>query len=196
MPIGGDQQEMIFTYSKCTPLVAQLFIFSISLVMAGCSQGNHSAGAPEPVAMFETDWPNPSLGKGKTQGPIQVRYRLEEYADREFKLVAFARSSLKGLGPWQMALTGAKVPKLNDETNQLQKVAQGGETSSVSRTFAFKDPSGVFESVSVRVQVAVGDQLASRTLRVELNPKDPLDVHRCSNVGVCEKRLKVSTSVD
>jgi len=187
---------MIFTYSKCTPLVAQLFIFSISLVMAGCSQGNHSAGAPEPVAMFETDWPNPSLGKGKTQGPIQVRYRLEEYADREFKLVAFARSSLKGLGPWQMALTGAKVPKLNDETNQLQKVAQEGETSSVSRTFAFKDPSGVFESVSVRVQVAVGDQLASRTLKVRLGPGVDMPVELCGVSDFCDRELEANTRIE
>jgi hypothetical protein len=196
LSIGGDQQKMTSNSIKCRPWLSRLLVLSVSLGLAGCNEEHYSAGEPEPIAVFETDWPNASLGKGKTQGPIQVRYRLEEYADREFKLVAFARSSLKGLGPWQMALTGAKVPKLNDATSQLQKVAQEGENTTVSRTFAFKDPSGVFESVSVRAQVAVGDQLASRTLKIRLGPGVEMPVELCGVNNVCDRALEADTRVE
>jgi hypothetical protein len=182
--------------SKCARWLAQMLILGVSHGLAGCIEGNRPASALQPIAVFETDWPKMDLRKGKTQGPIQVRYRLEEYADRQFKLVTSASSSLKGLGPWQMELTGAKVPKLNDATSQLQKIAQEGYTSSVSRTFAFQDSSGAFDLVSVRVQVAVGDQLASRTLKVRLGPDAEIPVILCSPSEVCDRSLKAETRVE
>jgi len=188
---------MRMTNLKCMRWLAQMLILGGSLGLAGCLDGNFSAATLEPIAVIETDWPNMDLRKGKTQGPIQLRYRLEEYVGRDFRVVVSARSSLKGLGPWQMELTGAKVPKLIDSTSQLQKIAREGEPPSVSRTFAFKDSSEEFESVSVRVQVVVGDQLASRTLNVRLDPSiDEMPVRLCTPSEACGRFFKAETRVE
>jgi len=168
-------------------------IFSVCLV--GCSLEALKPEGMQPKAVFETDWPKTMNGKGKTQGPIQFRYRLEEFEGGKFTLHAFARTSLRNVGPWSIELSGTDLPKLDSDTTVLQKSGQQSDGQSIHRQFSFKLDDLSQEWVSLRVAVTIGNQKVAKTFKVKLGPISTVVVETCEVGVTCERELKGATSV-
>ena len=71
-----------------------VLVFS-SVLMTGCADQTGEETRSTPITLKETNWN--SATSGKTSGPIQFRYRLEEHEGRLFKLRIFARSAMGSL---------------------------------------------------------------------------------------------------
>jgi hypothetical protein len=165
-----------------------VFVF-MSLLMTGCTDQIGEEVGSQSIALQETDWN--SVTRGKTSGPIQFRYRLEEHEGRLFKLRIFARSAVGGLEGWNIDVVENGL-KLAEGTTALLKANGADSSSVVSRRFEFRDEASEFEAVAVKVEVVVGNQLASKTFKVKLGPDSETAVEICeSTVTSCERAVPV-----
>ena len=169
-------------------LVALLFL---GLLMSGCVDQIGEEVRSKPVAFQETNW-NTAVS-GKTSGPIQFRYRLEEHEGRLFKLRVFARSALGDLEGWNIDVMESGL-KFAEGTTTLMKGNSVDSTSTVSRQFEFRDEASELEAVAVRVEVVIGNQLASKTFKVNLGPHLETAVKECSPGAICERVVPAKTS--
>ena len=158
----------------------------MSVLMTGCADQITEEVGAKPIALQETNW-NSAIS-GKTSGPIQFRYRLEEHEGRLFKLRIFARSAIGVLEGWNIDVMENGL-KLADGTTALSKVNAANSSSVVSRQFEIRDESSEFEAVAVKVEVVIGNQLASKTFKVELGPDSETAVEICEPGTSCERAL-------
>jgi hypothetical protein len=163
-----------------------LVLVFVSLLMTGCADQITEEVGSEPIAFQETNW-NSAIS-GKTSGPIQFRYRLEEHEGRLFKLRIFARSAIRGLEDWNIDVMESGL-KLAEGTTALLKVNGADSSRVVSRQFEFKDEASDFEAVAVKVEVVIGNQLASKTFKVKLGPDSETAVKVCEPGRSCERAL-------
>jgi len=164
-----------------------LVLVFMSLLMTGCADQISGEVRSKPIALKETNWN--SATSGKTSGPIQFRYRLEEHEGRLFKLRIFARSALGDLEGWNIDVTESGL-KLTEGTTALLKANGADSLPMASRQFEFRDEASEFEAVSVKVEVFVGNQLASKTFKVKLGPDSEKAVEICeSTVTSCERAV-------
>lgn len=162
-----------------------LVLVFMSLLTTGCTDQIGEEVRSKPIALQETNW-NSAIS-GKTSGPIQFRYRLEEHEGRLFKLRIFARSAIGGLEGWNIDVMESGL-KLADGTTALLKVNGANSEPMVSRQFEFRDEASEFEAVTVRVEAIVGNQLASKTFNVKLGPDAETAVKICRDVDTsCER---------
>jgi hypothetical protein len=169
----------------CNPKLL-VFVF-MSLLMTGCTDQIGEEVGSQSIALQETDWN--SFTRGKTSGPIQFRYRLEEHEGRLFKLRIFARSAVGGLEGWNIDVVENGL-KLAEGTTALLKANGADSSSVVSRRFEFRDEASEFEAVAVKVEVVVGNQLASKTFKVKLGPDSETAVEICGGAGSsCERTV-------
>ena len=173
----------------CNPKL--LVLVFMSLLMTGCTDHIGEAVRSKPIALQETSWN--SASSGKTSGPIQFRYRLEEHEGRLFKLRIFARSAIRGLEGWNIDVMESGL-KLAEETTSLLKANGADFMPIVSRQFEFRDEASAFEAVAVKVEVVVGNQLASKTFKVKLGPDSETAVKVCEPGAVCERTVPARTS--
>jgi len=182
MSIRGDHFAMIRRPKVRKPKL--LVLVFVSLLMAGCTDQIAQKVGSKPIALQETNW-NSAIS-GKTAGPIQFRYRLEEHEGRVFKLRIFARSAVGGLEGWNIDVTERGL-KLAEGSTALLKVNGANSEPMVSRQFEFRDEASEFEAVTVRVEAIVGNQLASNTFNVKLGPDAETAVKICRDVDTsCE----------
>ena len=73
---------MIRRLKICSPKL--LVLVFMSVLMTGCTDQIGEEVGSKPIALQETNWN--AARSGKTSGPIQFRYRLEEHEGRLFKL--------------------------------------------------------------------------------------------------------------
>ena len=172
----------------CNPKL--LVLVFMSLLMTGCTDQIGEAVRSKPIALQETNW-NSAIS-GKTSGPIQFRYRLEEHEGRLFKLRIFARSALGDLEGWNIDVTESGL-KLAEGTTALLKANGAGSSSVVSRQFEFRDEASDFEAVAVKVEVVIGNQLASKTFKVKLGPDSETAVV-CKAGILCERTVPAKTN--
>ena len=164
-----------------------LVLVFVSLLMTGCADQITEEVGSKPIALQETNW-NSAIS-GKTSGPIQFRYRLEEHEGRLFKLRIFARSAIGGLEGWNIDVMESGL-KLADGTTALSKANGADSSPVVSRQFEFRDEASAFEAVAVKVEVVVGNQLASKTFKVKLGPDSETAVEICAGaVSSCERAV-------
>ena len=174
---------MIRRLKICNPKLLVL-VFS-SVMITGCTDQIGSEVRSKPIALKETNWN--SATSGKTSGPIQFRYRLEEHERRLFKLRVFARSAIGGLEGWNIDVMESGL-KLAEGTTALLKANSADSSPVVSRQFEFRDEASDFEAVAVKVEVVVGNQLASKTFKVKLGPDSETAVEICDDlVKSCER---------
>jgi len=186
---------MKMTLRKRQPKLKLVLALWICLGLVGCIDEKPTAEPMGPLAVYETDWPQSGASKGKTQGPIQFRYRLEEVEGGKFTLHAFARTSLRNVGPWSIELIGTDLPKLDSDTTVLQKSGQQSDGQSIHRQFSFKLDDLSQEWVSLRVAVTIGNQKVAKTFKVKLGPISTVVVETCEVGVTCERELKGATSV-
>ena len=79
--------------------------------------------------------------------------------------------------------------KLAEGTTALLKANGADSSSVVSRQFEFRDEASDFEAVAVKVEVVVGNQLASKTFKVKLGPDSETAVEICEPGTSCERAL-------
>ncbi len=175
---------MIRRLEICNPKLLVL-VFS-SALMTGCADQTGEEARSTPITLQETNW-NSTIS-GKTSGPIQFRYRLEEHDGRLFKLRIFARSAIGGLEGWNIDLMESGL-KLADGTTALSKANGADSSTAVSRQFAFRDEASDFDAVAVKVEVVIGNQLASKTFKVKLGPDSESAVEICESGTSCERAL-------
>ena len=176
---------MIRRLKICNPKLLVL-VFS-SVIITGCTDQIGEEVRSKPIALKETNWN--SATSGKTSGPIQFRYRLEEHEGRLFKLRIFARSAVGGLEGWNIDVMENGL-KLADGTTALLKANGADSLPMASRQFEFRDEASEFEAVSVKVEVFVGNQLASKTFKVKLGPDSETAVEICDGaVSSCERAV-------
>lgn len=175
---------MIRRLKICNPKLLVL-VFS-SVMITGCTDQIGREVGSKPIALKETNW-NAARG-GKTSGPIQFRYRLEEHEGRLFKLRIFARSAIGGLESWNIDVMESGL-KLADGTTALSKANGADSSPVVSRQFEFRDEASDFEAVAVKVEVVIGNQLASKTFKVKLGPDSETAVEICEPGTSCERAL-------
>ena len=175
---------MIRRLKICNPKLLVL-VFS-SVMITGCTDQIGREVGSKPIALKETNW-NAARG-GKTSGPIQFRYRLEEHEGRLFKLRIFARSAIRGLEGWNIDVMESGL-KLAEETTSLLKANGADSMPIVSRQFEFRDEASEFEAVAVKIEVIVGNQLASKTFKVKLGPESETAVEICEPGISCERAL-------
>ena len=168
----------------CNPKL--LVLVFMSLLMTGCTDHIGEDVRSKPIALQETNWN--SATSGKSSGPIQFRYRLEEHEGRLFKLRIFARSALGDLEGWNIDVTESGL-KLAQGTTALLKANGADSSPVVSRQFEFRDEASAFEAVAVKVEVVVGNQLASKTFKVKLGPDSETAVEICDPGISCERAL-------
>ncbi len=82
---------MIRRSKVCNPKLL-VFVF-MSLLMTGCTDQIGEEVGSKPIALQETNW-NSAIS-GKTSGPIQFRYRLEEHEGRLFQAANFCEVSIR-----------------------------------------------------------------------------------------------------
>ena len=162
-----------------------VLVFS-SVLMTGCADQTGEETRSTPITLQETNWK--SATSGKTSGPIQFRYRLEEHEGRLFKLRIFARSAMGSLEGWNIDVMESGL-KLAEGTTALSKVNSADSSSVVSRQFEFRDEASEFEAVAVKIEVVVGNQLASKTFKVKLGPDSEAAVEVCESGTSCERAL-------
>ena len=176
---------MIRRLKICNPKLLVL-VFS-SVIITGCTDQIGEEVRSKPIALQETNW-NSAIS-GKTLGPIQFRYRLEEHERRLFKLRVFARSAIGGLEGWNIDVMESGL-KLAEGTTALSKANGADSLPMVSRQFEFRDESSEFEAVAVKVEVVIGNQLASKTFKVKLGPESEAAVEICGDaVSSCERAV-------
>ena len=164
-----------------------LVLVFVSLLMTGCADQITEEVGSKPIALQETNW-NSAIS-GKTSGPIQFRYLLEEHEGRLFKLRIFARSAIGALEGWNIDVMESGL-KLADGTTALSKANGADSSPIVSRQFEFRDEASAFEAVAVKVEVVVGNQLASKTFKVKLGPDSETAVEICDGaVSSCERAV-------
>ena len=163
-----------------------LVLVFVSLLMTGCMDQIGEEGGSKPIALQETNW-NSAIS-GKTSGPIQFRYRLEEHEGRLFKLQIFARSAIGRLEGWNIDVMESGL-KLAEGTTALLKANGADSSSVVSRQFEFRDEASEFEAIAVKVEVVLGNQLASKTFKVKLGPDSKTAVEICEPGISCERAL-------
>ena len=164
-----------------------LVLVFVSLLMTGCADQITEEVGAKPIALQETNWN--SATSGKTSGPIQFRYRLEEHEGRLFKLRIFARSAIGALEGWNIDVMESGL-KLADGTTALSKANGADSSPVVSRQFEFRDEASAFEAVAIKVEVVVGNQLASKTFNVKLGPDSETAVEICDGaVSSCERAV-------
>ena len=169
----------------CNPKL--LVLVFMSLLMTGCTDHIGEAVRSKPIALQETSW-NSAIS-GKTSGPIQFRYRLEEHEGRLFKLRIFARSALGDLEGWNIDVTESGL-KLAEGTTALLKANGTDSSPMVSRQFEFRDEASEFDDIAVKVEVVIGNQLASKTFKVKLGPDSETAVEICGDaVSSCERAV-------
>lgn len=170
-------------------------IVSLSfLFVMGYSPAPLGAESAVPVAVHETSWN--SATRGKTSGPIQYRYRLEEREGRAFALKVFARSGLGSLKGWKIDLVEDGL-KLGHRTPGLNKPIKSDSSSVITREFEFRSLDINLESVAVRVEVPIGVQLASKTFKVPLGPNESDVVETCEDRrSSCERALPMRMKID
>ena len=180
---------MIRSPKLCNPkLLVPVFI---SLLMTGCADQISGEVRSKPIALQETNWNFAT--SGKTSGPIQFRYRLEEHEGRLFKLRIFARSAIRGLEGWNIDVMESGL-KLADGTTALSKANGADSSPVVSRQFEFRDEASDFEAVAVKVEVVIGNQLASKTFKVKLGPDSEKAVEICKAGILCERTVPAKTN--
>ena len=176
---------MIRRLKICNPKLLVL-VFS-SVIITGCTDQIGEEVRSKPIALQETNW-NSAIS-GKTSGPIQFRYRLEEHDGRLFKLRIFARSALGSLEGWNIDVMESGL-KLAEGTTALSKANGADSLPMVSRQFEFRDEASEFEAVAVKVEVVIGNQLASKTFKVKLGPDSETAVEICGDaVSSCERAV-------
>ena len=84
--------------------------------------------------------------------------------------------------------------KLAEGTTALLKANGADSSSVVSRQFEFRDEASEFEAVAVKIEVVVGNQLASKTFKVNLGPHLETSVKVCSPGAICERVVPAKTS--
>ena len=175
---------MIRRPKMCNPKL--LVLVFVSLLMTGCADQISEEVGSKPIALQETNWN--SASSGKSSGPIQFRYRLEEHEGRLFKLRIFARSALGDLEGWNIDVTESGL-KLAEGTTALLKADGADSLPMVSRQFEFRDEASEFEAIAVQVEVVIGNQLASKTFKVKLGPDSETAVEICEPGISCERAL-------
>ena len=176
---------MIRRPKVCNPKLFVLVFMSV-LIMGCTDQIGEEVGS-KPIALQETNW-NSAIS-GKTSGPIQFRYLLEEHEGRLFKLRIFARSAIGALEGWNIDVMESGL-KLADGTTALSKANGADSSPVVSRQFEFRDEASAFEAVAVKVEVVVGNQLASKTFKVKLGPHLETAIEICDGaVSSCERAV-------
>lgn len=168
----------------CNPKLFVLVFMSV--LMTGCTDQIGEEVGSKPIALQETNWN--SATSGKTSGPIQFRYRLEEHEGRLFKLRIFARSALGELEGWNIDVLESGL-KLAEGTTALLKANGADSMPMVSRQFEFRDETSEFEAVAVKIEVVIGNQLASKTFKVKLGPDSEKAVKVCEPGISCERAL-------
>ena len=164
-----------------------LVLVFMSLLTTGCTDQIGEEVRSKPIALQETNW-NSAIS-GKTSGPIQFRYRLEEHERRLFKLQVFARSAMGSLEGWNIDVMESGL-KLAEGTTALSKANGADSLPMVSRQFEFRDEASEFEAVAVKVEVVIGNQLASKTFKVKLGPESEAAVEICGDaVSSCERAV-------
>ena len=163
-----------------------LVLVFMSLLTTGCTDQIGEEVRSKPIALQETNW-NSAIS-GKTSGPIQFRYRLEEHEGRLFKLRIFARSALGELEGWNIDVLESGL-KLAEGTTALLKANGADSMPMVSRQFEFRDETSEFEAVAVKIEVVIGNQLASKTFKVKLGPDSEKAVKVCEPGISCERAL-------
>ena len=184
MSICGDRLAM--NPRQEATLILRSIIASLVFVSVGCAgqiQEDAELGA---ISVHETAWNPPRLGK--TLGPIQFRYRVEEHDDQLFKLKVFARSVLGDLNGWKIDLVEPSVT-LSERTSPVVKSARSEKMLVASRYFEFRLKERDSKVATVRVEVPIGGQLASRTFRVELGLVNPHSVNICQPDEPCERTV-------
>ena len=189
MSIRGDYFAMIRRPKVCNPKLVALFL--LSLLMTGCADQVGEEVGSNPIALQETNWN--SATSGKTSGPIQFRYRLEEHEGRLFKLRIFARSAIGALEGWNIDVMESGL-KLADGTTALSKANGADSSPVVSRQFEFRDEASELEAVAVKVEVVIGNQLASKTFKVKLGPDLETAVEICKAGILCERTVPAKTN--
>ena len=159
--------------------------------MTGCTDQIGEEVGSKPIALQETDWN--SVTRGKTSGPIEFRYRLEEHEGRLFKLRIFARSAIGALEGWNIDVMESGL-KLAEGTTALLKANGADSSSVVSRQFEFRDEASDFEAVAVKVEVVIGNQLVSKTFKVKLGPDSETAVEICKAGILCERTVPAKTN--
>jgi len=175
---------MIRRVRACNPKL--LGLIYVSLLITGCTDQFGEKVGSKPIALQETNW-NSAIS-GKTSGPIQLRYRMEEYDGRLFKLRIFARSAIGDLEGWNIDLMASGL-KLSERSSAVLKGNSADSLPMVSRQFEFRDEARNLESVAVRVEVVIGNQLASKTLEVKLGSDIQSPIETCNLGEACERVL-------
>ena len=168
-----------------------LVLVFVSILMTGCADQTGEEVGAKPIALQETNWN--SASSGKTSGPIQFRYRLEEHEGRLFKLRIFARSAIGRLEGWNIDVMESGL-KLAEGTTALLKANSADSSPVVSRQFEFRDEASEFEGVAVKVEVVIGNQLASKTFKVKLGPDSETAVEICKAGILCERTVPAKTN--
>jgi len=160
------------------------------LLASGCQDQSIEVLRIAPLSTYESDWSSMASGAMKTQGPIQFRYRLEEYDGRSFKLDAFARTAIKGVGPITFDLMSDLPKTALVESKSLQKPFSEAGYASAERRFEFSDPQNYMDQVTVRIEIVLGNQVARKTFNVSLGPIPKSRVKYCSSsLQGCEQEL-------
>ena len=182
---------MIRRLKICNPKLLMLVVSSA--LMTGCADQTGEEARSTPITLQETNWN--STTSGKTSGPIQFRYRLEEYEGRLFKLRIFARSAMGSLEGWNIDVMESGL-KLAEGTTALLKANSADSSTVVSRQLEFRDEASDFEAVVVKIEVIVGDQLASKTFKVKLGLDSETAVEICeSTVTSCERTVPAAMDI-
>ena len=191
MSILGDRFPMIRRSKVCKS--KQVSLFLLGLLMTGCVDQIGDEVRSKSITPRETNWS--TAASGKTSGPIQFRYRLEEHEGRLFKLRVFARSALGDLEGWNIDVMENGL-KLAEGTTTLLKGNSADSVPTVSRQFEFRDEAGEFEAIAVKVEVVIGNQLASKTFKVTLIPDSEAAVEICGGtVTACERPVPAVTDI-
>ena len=160
------------------------------LLASGCQDQSIEVHRIAPLSTYESDWSSMASGAMKTHGPIQFRYRLEEYDGRSFKLDAFARTAIKGVGPITFDLMSDLPKTALVESKSLQKPFSEAGYASAERRFEFSDPQNYMDQVTVRIEIVLGNQVARKTFNVSLGPIPKSRVKHCSPpLQGCEQEL-------
>ena len=179
-------------------LLQNLFLLSFGpMLLQGCGAEESSVQVSHvPLAIYETQWPSDKAGMSKTQGPIQFRYRLEEFEGGQFKLYGFARTSLRNVGSWNIELLGLDAQRLDSTAIEVQKTGSLEVGEIIQRQFSFKLTESSQKSVGLRVAAIIGEQMVTKTFKVKLGPILPVVVETCETTELCERILGGKTTVE
>lgn len=141
------------------------------LVATGCQAGlgdQSQLDQKSPIKTYESVWSGEQDARGKNRGPFQLRYRLEEYSNREFRLFAYAAANVLAVGEWKIELVSRNNLKIIGLADELERTDSERFRQIARQRIDFSDPERKLSSIYVRVEGVIDRQLASMTFEVPI----------------------------